>query len=387
MIYKNVLIKTENTFSLIYCDYYRPVGCDTYTDLAKPVYCTNKDCGPVTNLFDAISSGSDLRVVSEEYGYVTRLDHAIFSKRKNIVGAESVWSVSQQSVDDHAEFAGDAFWWFTLWSSKGTVNMARWKVGEHTSLGNSKVPFQMNWYTDACWQLAYSHDGNGKSKDGSLDLLKAGILSGHRVRVVIGPYVIEADNLLIRDGHVSAQLLGHVSKKDVDTFHNDTYWFWQHVATTGEVETIRPMIGDTENKGSSGGRHSIKWFIDTRLWKRAFVYNVDPQIKSSKTELLESIIDGSSVRIVIKENENNIMSVRADNLGLNTNKSEVAAQSIRNIGHFHPAGSVREFHTVPYWEFTTVVTTGDLIKTRWSTGTYEFRGDESIKVEMEWFTD
>lgn len=304
-----------------------------------------------------------------------------------MVGAESVWSVSQRSVADHAEFAKDAFWWFTLWSSNGEVNMARWKIGEHLSLGQSKAPFQMHWYADGCWQLAYSHDGNGLSKDGSLDFLKAGILSGHRVRVVIGPYVIEADNLLIRDEHVSAQLLGHVSKKDVDAFHNDSYWFWQHVATTGEVETIRPLIGEADSRGSSGGRHSIKWFIDTRNWKRSFVYKVDNPTKPSKAELLESIIDGSSVRIILKENENNIMAIRADNLGLNSNRSDVAAQSIRNVGHFYPAGSVREFDSAPYWQFMSIMTTGNVLKTKWSVGNYEFRGDESVKVNMEWFTD
>jgi hypothetical protein len=53
------------------------------------------------------------------------LEHAAYSRKKKIVGGESIWSVSQTAVGDHAEFAGDAFWWFTLWSSEGNVDMSR----------------------------------------------------------------------------------------------------------------------------------------------------------------------------------------------------------------------------------------------------------------------
>ena len=321
-------------------------------------------------------------------GYSTQIEHAAYSRKKKIVGGESIWSVSQTAVGDHAEFAGDAFWWFTLWSSEGNVDMSRWRVGEHKSVGQSKAKFEISWYTDTCWQLAYSHDGNGELVDGSLEFLKAAILSGHRVRVVVGPYGIEADNLLIRDGHISAQLLGHVSKKDVDAFQSDVYWFWQHVATTGEVETIRPKVGDAKYKQLSGGRHSIKWFIDTRNWKRRIsTFNSKSVSRKAKKDLIESILDGSTVRLIIKIDGRNTMALQADNLGLNQNMSEVSAQSIRNIGHFYPAGSVREFPSVPYWDLTSLTTFGILVQTRWTVGTYESRGFDVRKVDMEWFTN
>ncbi|CAC5385108.1 unnamed protein product [Mytilus coruscus] len=367
----------------------RTISCDDYKNGTTPIYCTNQiaNCGPKSNLFEAVATGSDLRVVDEGLGYATRLEHAAFSKRKDTIGAESIWAVSQVAIDKHAVFTDDAFWWFTLWSSEGDVDMSRWRIGEHKNAGHTKASFDIKWYADSCWQLAYSHDGNGVPIDGSLDLLKAGILSGHRVRIVVGPYSIEADNLLIKDGQVSAQLLGHVSKKDVDVFQDTVYWFWQHVATTGEVETIRPFIGDNKYKGMSGGRHSVKWFMDTRHWKRAIsTFNSKSVTSESKKDLIDSVKDGSSVRIIIKENDNNIMAIRADSLGFNQNDTEIAAQSIRNIGHFYPAGSVREFPSSPYWEFTSISTLGISVKSKWTVGIYENVGFEVQQVNTEWFT-
>jgi hypothetical protein len=81
------------------------------------------------------------------------------------------------------------------------------------------------------------------------------------------------------------------------------------------------------------------------------------------------------------------MALQADNLGLNQNMSEVSAQSIRNIGHFYPAGSVREFPSVPYWDLTSLTTSSILVQTRWTVGTYESRGFDVRKVDMEWFTN
>ncbi|VDI07857.1 Hypothetical predicted protein [Mytilus galloprovincialis] len=381
--------EADTTTKMAITWFIRTINCDDYKNGTTPIYCTNQiACGPKSNLFDAVATGSDLRVVDEGLGYATRLEHAAYSKRKNTIGAESIWAVSQVAVDKHAVFTNDAFWWFTLWSSEGDVDMSRWSIGEHKNSGHSKSKFDIKWYADSCWQLAYSHDGNGVPMDGSLDLLKAGILSGHRVRIVVGPYSIEADNLLIKDGQVSAQLLGHVSKKDVDVFQEDVYWFWQHVATTGEVETIRPFVGDIKYKGMSGGRHSVKWFMDTRHWKRAIsTFNSKTVTKKSKEDLIDSVRShGSSVRIIVKENDNHIMAIRADNLGFNSNNTEISAQSIRNVGHFYPAGSVREFPSSPYWEFTSISTLGICVKSKWLVGKDTDVGFEVKQVITEWFT-
>lgn len=47
------------------------------------------------------------------------------------------------------------------------------------------------------------------------------------MRVQIDSYIIEADNLNIRNGHVSAQLLGQLSKLSLYDFSTYVNWVWQ----------------------------------------------------------------------------------------------------------------------------------------------------------------
>lgn len=71
------------------------------------------------------------------------------------------------------------------------------------------------------------------------------------MRVQIDSYIIEADNLNIRNGHVSAQLLGQLSKLSLYDFSTYVNWVWQIASTTGDIETMRYGMGSTENKGHS----------------------------------------------------------------------------------------------------------------------------------------
>lgn len=60
---------------------------------------------------------------------------------------------------------------------------------------------------DGCWtRISF-----GQKMSGSLDLLVEAVLAGKRVRVKINSYITEANNLYVRNGQVSAQLLGQYS--------------------------------------------------------------------------------------------------------------------------------------------------------------------------------
>lgn len=87
----------------------------------------------------------------------------------------------------------------------------------------------MKWPVDDCRTHAYSNDHSGHKIKGSLDLLLQAVLGGKRVRVQIDSYIIDADNLNIRNGHMSAQLLGQLSKLSL-TYDFSTYvnWVWRN---------------------------------------------------------------------------------------------------------------------------------------------------------------
>ena len=38
-------------------------------------------------------------------------------------------------------------------------------------------------YADSCWQMAYKHDAEGLLEDGSLELLRLAVETGHRIKV------------------------------------------------------------------------------------------------------------------------------------------------------------------------------------------------------------
>lgn len=81
------------------------------------------------------------------------------------------------------------------------------------------------------------------------------------MRVQIDSYIIDADNPNIRNGHVSAQLLGQLSKLSLYDFSTNVYWVWQIASTTGDVETVKYSIRSTKNIGYSTDKKSITWFV------------------------------------------------------------------------------------------------------------------------------
>lgn len=96
-----------------------------------------------------------------------------------------------------------------LWENIGSQN------GMSASILNGFTHAQMfQWSGDDCWTQAYSNDYSGREINGSLDQLVQADLAGKRVRVQIDSYIMDTDTLYIRNGHVSAQLLGQLTKID-----------------------------------------------------------------------------------------------------------------------------------------------------------------------------
>ncbi|CAC5361159.1 unnamed protein product [Mytilus coruscus] len=339
----------------------RHLSCDSTP--AKPVLCTTESgfpyCGNVNNLITVISHGAEIHGVDAKRSYSVEFTNLHYNKKTSFV-------------------------------SDGSRDISRWSIGEHKDRGHTTDKLPMIWLADTCWSLAYEHNEHGQSIDGSVDYLRSAILSGKRVRLLYhSGYLIEADELIIRNGHVTAQVLGHVSNSG-KTFHSDAYWYWENVATTGDVETIRYDIGSHTSRGKTNYRQRIKWFIDTRPWKHVFSNSASGQtIHGSKITLIRDIKAGKMVRFTVKyasyPQSHHVSVLNADNININNDEKDVGAQHIRSINYSKDGPFNVSFTSNPYWNFLIASTAGKIDESKWTVGIHETQGHETSKAEIDWF--
>lgn len=370
------------------------------SNIQSPIYCNAKDgavnCGNLTRLAIAIQNGGEIHIVDPSSGYSSEFSNIAYSTDLTKVAGTHIWSVSQMKVGNHIEFQENAYWWFTIWSSSGSRDMSRWSIGEHTDRGHSADSLLMNWFVDPCWTLAYEHDENGQPVDGSFNLLRAAVLAGKRVRLVHNNYAIEADYLEVLKTRVTAQVLGHVSKANLERFQSNVYWYWQHYDTKGRIETVRYSVGSKENRGKSNGKGRVKWFIDTRPWTHVYSHSTTGSLRhGSKQKLINDVKEGKMVRFAIRYAPNpktSFVVANADNLAISPDGTDLAAEHIRSVSIILMRDGVSEendyvsFQDNPYWYFMMALTTGKIERSRWTIGSHEARGNNDVTADIDWFT-
>lgn len=373
--------QTKTTYDITW--FARSRSCQT-----QPIFCNletgGRKCGDVSLLANSVLNGASVKVLNPQNGYITSFTNIAVSGDGLSVAGQYPWHVSQSTVNNHVEFQSNVYWWATIWSTTGRVEMSRWNVGEHTSRGKSSMNTPMEWFVDDCWTLAYSHNSSGHETDGSLDLLVGAVLAGRKVRVKMGSYIVEPENLYIRNGHVSAQLLGHLSKNTIFDFQTDVYWYWQIVSTTGDVETVRYNIGSTQNRGNSADKQAISWFIETRPWSNVLSTSSTGSVThGSKADLVTAVQAGSQLRLVVHEAVDSFSIIEADNIAIEN--SEVAAQSIRYISDENGSSGIpRRFKTPPYWKFSLTSTDGNQRAVWWKVGEHTSLPATTEKYPVDW---
>lgn len=86
------------------------------------------------------------------------------------------------------------------------------------------------------------------------------------------------------------------------TFLLNVNWVWQIASTTGDIETMRYIIGSTENKGHSTDKKSITWFVESRLWSKVLSTSGTCSVtRKSKASLITALQTGSLLRLVVHE--------------------------------------------------------------------------------------
>ena len=244
----------------------------------------------------------------------------------------------------------------------------------------------MDWFSDHCWKQVYKHYDNGDAISGSLsDLIKA-IEDGHRVKVVYRRKSLEADDIRIRNGHVSASLLNDLSKSAINTFESSVDWVWTLAHTTGRLITLRYEVGANNLVSSTDEFETMTWFFDQRPWTQVLEVDESGMVLSgSKEELLNAIRNGAEVRYRILSDDIDGVFQTADNLKMSPDEADVAAMHIRSISVEFDGENEVDFLTDPFWCFTMVTTYGVQDKSRWSVGVHTDRGHGSSQVRVQWF--
>lgn len=334
-------------------------------------------------LVNAVNNGASVKVLSPENGFMTKFTTMEVSNSSDVHG-QYPWRLGQIKIGDEYEFPTRVFWLLTIWSTTGTIPTSQWYVGQHIKRDTFQDFGSMMWLVDDCWTQVYSHDTFGRGINGSLDLLVESVLAGKRVRVKINSYITEADNLYVRNGQVSAQLLGQFSKTSAYNFPTNVYWIWQIASTTGDVETVRYDIGSTINRSSSNDKESITWFVESRPWSKVLTTSSSGiATYGSKANLNTSLQRGSPLRLVVHEEENSYSIIEADNIAIQN--SEVAVQSIRYISDENGSGRIpRQFKSPAYWRFTLTSTNGNQRVAWWKVGEHSSLPATIENYQVDW---
>ncbi|KAL9988104.1 hypothetical protein ACROYT_G002509 [Oculina patagonica] len=339
--------------------------------------------GSLNDLESSVKNGQDIRCVSNKRYSFPIQNVAINSQGDKFVSGQTLDHVSQRS---------NAYWWFTVVTTKGLRDMSRWSVGKHEPRGHTQDTVAIEWFADGCWKEVFFHDSNGAALSGSrLALTSALLLSGHRVRFQIPEwnyYTAEADSLSVRNGHVTAQALKHVSKNGLTGFQDDAYWYWLMVSTTGTVRATRYNVGEHKHRGDSTNKLKVKWFIDTRPWEQVLSNDASGNVLSgSRSNLVQAVSAGADVRCV-QGDEFQGYAYKAQNLAVSPDGNHVAAQAVNHVS-MQSAPNPNEVMIQPnaYWWFTIVSTTGLRDMSRWTVGEHVDRGHTSDKVGQKWFVN
>lgn len=355
---------------------------------ARRTYCTmltgDRVCGDKSVLANAVNDGASIKVFNSMYGLLTSFTYIAVQNTSLSVVGQNPWQVSSYKNGDNYEFKTAVDWWLSIWSTRSTIGISQWPVGQHVNGNTTNNHTSMDWIVDDFWTQTYSHDSSGHGTYGSLDQLIQAVLAGKKVRVKIDSYIMEANNLYIRNGHVSAQLLGQFSTDAVYDFPVNVYWVWQMASTTGDVETVRYDIGSTENRGNSADKKAITWFVETRTWFKVLsTSSAGLVIHGSKDNLISSLRGGSPLRLIVHEATDTYSILEPENIAIQN--SDVAAQSVRYISDENgSAGIPRQFKTPAYWRFTLTSTGGIQRAVWWKVGEHSSLPATVANYQVDW---
>ena len=362
--------------------------------------------GSKEELAESVLNGYDITVTTEtdSGGKTTRLNNVEVSQSGEVGGQGVSQVVTQLTASNSFEIPAAVHHLFSRYKTIGEEDKSEWVFGGNESGSHTYKSAAMVWLEDSCWQHVFTNDANGHEKEGSRAFLVAAVLAGHRVKVVIGKFSMEADNVKTTNGHIVAQLLNQVSKR------NSIFWVWQMVHTTGSVQTRNYDIGKNTVNSDTVEKKEIRWFVDSRPWTKVLTTHGTGVVESgSKSDLKAAIEKGAQVRVAVRRcahlgpwvrNRNSGYRSRhqsyrsntkhcwfimtADNLELGPN-DDVAAQLIQRVTSEQVTGEEFRFRNGASWQFLTASTEANLDIVQFDAATTTMQGHFSEKAYITWF--
>ncbi|XP_063440990.1 uncharacterized protein LOC134721735 [Mytilus trossulus] len=363
-----------------------------------PIFCSNTssgsaDCSNIKNLISAVSNGAELYTlgkIDEPHMYGVFLSQVLIDEAHTVVsGISTVQITDLKNYKNYTHYATLAL--LLMFSTDGTINVSYMnhieilKQHSHSSIESS-------WFADTCWKLAYEHDKHGQAIEGSLECLRSAILVGKRVRLFYSDtrYGIEANQLLIRNGHVTAHVLSHVLTDNQEKIQDNAIWNWQNVATTGNVESIRYNISSHTSFGSSSDRHAVKWFIDSTPWEHAYSNSeTGTTTHGSKASLIQEVNAGKLIRFAIRsanqQGNDYIAIFNADRANLSQVENDLSAHHTRSIRLRRDGLYNVVFGSEIVWNHMIATTTGQVDDKRRTVGGQKNQEHITYNSAIDWF--
>lgn len=141
--------------------------------------------GSLYSLESSVTDGQEIRCVSSKRYSFPLHNVAIDSQGGKFVSGQNVDHISVTSRNNVIQFQSNAYWWFTVVTTRGLRDASRWTVGTHQSRGHSQDTVAIDWFSDGCWKDVFAHDAKGIRICGSREALVSALMSGHRVRFQI----------------------------------------------------------------------------------------------------------------------------------------------------------------------------------------------------------
>jgi hypothetical protein len=212
----------------------------------------------------AIQSGRRIRIQLPTLNhYTTEADN--LSILKGQVTAQALKHVSKASLET---FQDNAYWYWLMVSTTGTVRETRYNVGSHVNRGTTKSSYATNWFADTRpWKLTFIHNSAGHGIHGSRSNVVDAVRRGASVRLVQadGAYAFPAQNLVINGVDVAAGTLNSVSMSAASdstmVIQPNAYWWFTIVTTAGDRDMSRWTVGEHQNRGHTQDRVGLKWFV------------------------------------------------------------------------------------------------------------------------------
>ncbi|XP_069105654.1 uncharacterized protein [Argopecten irradians] len=359
----------------------------------NPVYCNHanrsRTCGSQSDLYKAAADGAGIKMLENRSGisnYLYPAERVEFINSICGIASQIYWRVgSVIGLTDFSEWYTNPFYWFVaLKSSSGSKEVSRPFIGSGLSgIQTFSSTCDNDWFADYCWILSFSHGNNGEAIVGSKQDLINMIKQGRKVRIMFDGYVMDADNIIINNGNIIAQLLSQsISQTETNQRVGAVISKLVRISTSGEMYTDLYQRGTSQKMGDTKSTTASSWFVDTRKRRLLLITDsIGSAIEGSKSDLLDAVRAGSRLQCIVKLSPTEILSVTVDNIQVNTD-GNIAAQFFR-LMEFDD----NDPRFIPFWRILILTTNGEMKETRWTHGEHEHRGDSVSYVDIEWFVD